>query len=72
MPSKQWVVGSNPTSDANLIDMKLETILLKTLRKVYDHELSPMEAFDILSEVISEEFDMVNETFEKTLEDLDF
>ncbi len=51
--------------------MKLETLILQTLTKVRDHELSVTEAFDILSEELSKEFDIIHDEWLDRIENLD-
>jgi hypothetical protein len=52
--------------------MQLETFILKILRAVHDHDMNVGEAFDAISEKLSEEFDKINDTWAKELDDLDF
>ena len=52
--------------------MKLETLILQTLAKVRDHELSVTEAFDILSEELSKEFDEIDDRWRKLIDEGNF
>jgi len=51
--------------------MKLETLILQTLAKVRDHELNVMEAFDILSKRLSDEFDEIHDKWLEEIENFD-
>jgi hypothetical protein len=52
--------------------MQLAAFILETLRAVHDHDMNVMAAFDAISEKLSEEFDKINDSWAKELDDLDF
>lgn len=68
-PSKVWVESSSLSGVT--IYMKLETLILQTLAKVRDHELNVMEAFDILSKRLSDEFDEIHDKWLEEIENFD-
>ena len=60
------------TSINNIVSFKLQTKIIQVLREVKEQRMDVMEAFDIIQDELSKEFDEIDEGWRKLIHEGDF